>query len=77
MNCTKNELATVKFYNNKNEVKRNMIRVFRVQGDNETRSICFYLKVPTSNFNNILSSFYNAQSEKTIFIDNLKVEVVK
>lgn len=65
----------VRFYKQGREVKSNMIRVFRLLNDYETKNIHFYAKSPDTDFDDISVSFWNADSDKEMVIDNVKVEV--
>jgi hypothetical protein len=64
----------VKFYKGDSLLKENMIRVHRILVDNETKNIRFFAKKPCTSFDRITLSFYNAQSTKTLLIDNLKIK---
>lgn len=62
----------VKFYKGNELVKYNMVRVFRVLQDNETKRIYFDAKIPDA-FDRVTVSFWNAESDRPLLIDDLKV----
>ena len=63
----------VKFYRKDEVVKWNYIRVFRVLNENETRTIHLDAKLPDVEFDRVAVTFWNADSDKPILIDNLRV----
>ena len=63
----------VKFYNDDYVVKSNYIRVFRVLGDGETKRIYLDADIPSESFDRVAVLCWNADSDKLILIDNLKV----
>ena len=63
----------VKFYRKDEVVKWNYIRVFRVLNENETRTIHLDAKLPDVEFERVAVTFWNADSDKPILIDNLRV----
>lgn len=62
----------VKFYRGDSTVKYNMVRVFRVLNDNETKRIYFDAKLP-GEFDRVSVYCWNAESDKPLLIDDLKV----
>ena len=64
----------VRFYNHDEEIKKRKIRIYRLMHDGQTRNIFFDTKCPKEPFNKVGVSSWNAQSNKEIVIDNLKVE---
>mgnify|MGYP001386812175 FL=1 len=64
----------IKFYHKDVVIKENMIRVYRVLNDNQSRSIHFFAKKPLEDFDRVSMSLYHANSDKLLYIDNLKVE---
>ncbi|MBK7871293.1 MAG: hypothetical protein IPJ74_11750 [Saprospiraceae bacterium] len=65
----------VRFYNNDQEVKAKLVRVYRLLNEGETRTITFDVKKPRQAFNKVGIIFWNAQSDKPILIDDLKLEI--
>lgn len=53
-------------------VKENVIRVYRVLNEMETRDIFMDVKLPEQNYNNVDILFWNGESEKVVWIDELK-----
>jgi hypothetical protein len=64
----------VKFKNNDQEVKQKQIRVFRLLNDGQTRDLYLDVKLPEESFNKVSVSFWNADSDKQILIDDLVIE---
>jgi len=64
----------VKFRKNDTAIKSKMIRLHRILKDGESKSIHIDLKKPDSDFDQIEIQFWNADSDKEIQIQNLKVE---
>lgn len=62
----------VKFYKGNELMKYNMVRVFRVLQDNETKHIYFDAKIPDA-FDRVTVSCWNAESDRPLLIDDLKV----
>jgi hypothetical protein len=62
----------VKFYNGDKEVQANMIRVHRFISDGETKDIYLDAKLPKS-FTRADIIFWHADSDKELWIDDLKV----
>lgn len=62
----------VKFYKGNELMKYNMVRVFRVLQDNETKHIYFDAKIPDT-FDRVTVSCWNAESDRPLLIDDLKV----
>jgi len=63
----------VKFYNRGEMVKWNHIRVFRILNENETRRISLDAQLPDQPFDQVAVTFWNADSDKPLLIDNLRV----
>ncbi|MBK8087210.1 MAG: glycosyltransferase family 39 protein [Chitinophagaceae bacterium] len=62
----------VKFYKGNELVKYNMVRVFRVLQDNETKRIYFDAKIPDA-YDRVIVSCWNADSDRPLLLDDLKV----
>lgn len=62
----------VKFYKGNEMLKYNMVRVFRVLQDNETKRIYFDAKIP-NDFDRVSVYCWNAESDKPLLMDDLKV----
>lgn len=62
----------VKFYKGDSTVKYNMVRVFRVLNDNETKHVYFDAKLP-GEFDRVSVYCWNAESDRPLLIDDLKV----
>jgi len=56
-------------------VKKRMIRVQRQIGENNWQPNWTDMRIPTKDFDTVAISFWNAGSDKTLFIDDLVVEV--
>ena len=63
----------VKFYNHDEVVKEGCLRVYRLLTDGETKNISIDMKVPDLPFQKIGVTFINAEGDKRILIDNLKI----
>ncbi len=63
----------VHFYNKNDEVKTSMIRVDRFLDPGETKDLYIDIRAPKSEFDSIGVSFWNADSDKELQVDNLKV----
>jgi hypothetical protein len=63
----------IKFYNGESVVKTNFIRVQRNLNEGETKRIYMDAKLPGEPFNRVAISFWNADSDRLILIDDLKV----
>jgi len=63
---------TVKFYKGNAVVDYNMVRVFRVVNDNETKRIYMDVKLPKE-FDRVSVSCWNAESDRPLLIDDLSV----
>ncbi len=63
----------VAFEKNGESIKTNMIRVQRFLQDGETKEIFLDAKVPDSHFDAIKIMLWNADSDKTMLIDNVKL----
>jgi hypothetical protein len=55
-------------------VHERAIRIFRLLGDNETKDLYIDLLLPRRAFNQIEVLFWNADGDKPVAVDNLKVE---
>ena len=64
----------VKFFNNDQEIKARAVRAYRLLEGGQTRTISFNIRVPSQTFTKIGVLFWNAESDKPIVIDNLKLE---
>jgi hypothetical protein len=64
----------IRFWNNDKVLKDNYIRLQRHVNGSETRSVFFDTKVPKKQFDRVTVFFWNPGSEKTIVLDDLKVE---
>jgi len=64
----------IRFLNNDKIVKERMIRVHRLLNAGETKSIFIDVRFPKEDFNKIGILFWNAEGDKNIMIDDLKVE---
>lgn len=58
-------------------IKTKILRVYRLFQDGETKSIYFDVKIPRKSFDKIIVKYWNANSQKSIVIDNLQVEAFK
>jgi len=63
----------VEFLDNDKVIKTGMARVDRYISDGETKDVYIDMKIPESNFNKISIHCWNAESDKALIIDNLKV----
>jgi hypothetical protein len=57
------------------EVKSFYLRPHRIMGDGETKTIHLDAKIQRYDFDKIIVSFWNTDSEKQMIIDDLKVEI--
>ncbi len=64
----------VQFFDGDNIVKTNFIRVHRILSPGEVKEIYLDARLPKVEFDRVSISFWNAGSETTLRIDNLKVE---
>ncbi|HRD82541.1 MAG TPA: hypothetical protein PLL53_17400 [Saprospiraceae bacterium] len=64
----------VRVKNNDEAVHERAIRVFRLLNDNETKEIYLDLRLPDRPFNRAEVFFWNADSDKPLAIDQLRVE---
>lgn len=64
----------IKIYNQDQFVKQEFIRVHRIMDDNQTRTLYVETKLPKEPFDNVRVSFWNADSDKELIIDNLVLE---
>ncbi|MCX6207436.1 MAG: hypothetical protein NTZ19_14430 [Bacteroidetes bacterium] len=62
----------IKFYRSGSVTKSNYIRISRLLSDGEVKIIKIDARVPKDNIDSVSISFWNAGSEKQIFIDKLK-----
>jgi len=65
----------VKFFNDDQEVKARAIRAYRLLAGEQTRTITFDVRKPRRDFNKIGVLFWNADGDKPILIDDLKLEI--
>jgi len=63
----------VHFYKSGKEVKVGMIRVYRFLNDGENKELYIDIRVPHEDIDTAAVSFWNAESDKPILIDNIKV----
>ncbi len=64
----------VRFMQGDQKVREHLIRVYRFLDNGQTRELHLDCKFPRKPFNRIELAFWNADSDKPIAIDNLKVE---
>ena len=64
----------LRFSNNGQRVKENLIRVFRLLDSGQPRGIYLDAKLPKKPFNQVQLFFWNANGNKTLLIDDLRVE---
>lgn len=64
----------VRFQNDNQLVKEKIIRVHRLLDNGYVKDIGFDVKFPKKPFNKVLISFWNAESDKEIGIDKLRVQ---
>jgi hypothetical protein len=67
--------VVVRFYDGDKIIKDRMIRLQRHVDGNEVRSIFFDTKIPDKPFTRATVMFWNADSDKTVRIDDFKVEI--
>ncbi len=72
-NADKMTQFIVRAVNKGNVTKENMIRVYRLLGENETKSISLDMKLPKKGLDEIDILFWNGASDIPIWIDDLKV----
>ncbi|MCB9274811.1 MAG: hypothetical protein H6564_12280 [Lewinellaceae bacterium] len=65
----------VRFKQDDEKVKEHLIRVYRFLDTGQSRELYLDCKFPRKPFNHIEVAFWNADSDKPIAIDNLKIEV--
>ncbi len=65
----------VQFEKGEEIIKKRMIRVYRQIGENSWQPNWTDMKIPTKDFDTLRITFWNAGSEKTLYIDDLVVEV--
>ena len=65
----------VRFKNGETTVRERMIRLQRHVDGNESKSFFFDTKFPREDVDQVEVLFWNADSDKTIRLDDLKVEV--
>ena len=65
----------VQFKKGEEVIKKRMIRVHRQIGENSWQPNWTDMKIPTKDFDTLSIVFWNAGSEKTLYIDDLVVEV--
>lgn len=64
----------LRFSNKEQRVKENMIRIYRLLDNGQTRELYLDAKLPRKDFDRIEVFFWNAGSPKVLLVDNLKVE---
>ncbi len=64
----------VRLVNKDSIVKERMIRVYRLLEPNQTRNISIDVKVPQTTFDSVHILFWNGDSNKPLWIDNLEVK---
>jgi hypothetical protein len=64
---------TITFENKGAIIKQKMIRVSRFLGENEWKEYGFDTKIPTEPFDKIKIHLWNADSDKPLWMDDLKV----
>lgn len=67
----------VRFYDGDKIVKERMIRLQRHVDGSESKPIFFDTKIPDKPFNRTIVLFWNADSDKTVRLDDLKVEMFR
>ena len=68
----------IQFYKGEENIKSNMIRLHRLlPEDNVSKHIFFDVRIPDREFDKCTVTFWNASSQNTILIDNLKVSCFK
>lgn len=65
----------VQFKNKDQVIKKRMIRVQRQIGEHAWQSNWTDMKIPRENFDTLSIVFWNAGSDRTLFIDDLQVEI--
>ncbi len=65
----------VRFYDGDKIIRDNMIRLQRHVDGNEVRSVFFDTKIPVKPFTRATIMFWNADSDKTLRLDDVKVEI--
>ena len=65
----------VKYLDEDDVVKAEMIRIYRLLNDNEEKTIFIDVKKPREVFDRISIVFWNADGDKEVLIKNLEVEV--
>ena len=63
----------MKFYRNQKVIKSAQIRVSRIMNEGERKNIWLDVLIPQKEFDEISVVFWNAESGKPVYIDNLKV----
>lgn len=64
----------IQFKEGEEIVKTKFIRVPRIMNSYEVKNLWFDVKIPPVDFNNIQIFLWNAGSDKSVFMDNIKVE---
>lgn len=67
----------VRFYQGEKIVKERMIRLQRHVDGNEVKTIFFDTEFPSKSFDRAVVLFWNSGSDKTVRLDDLKVEIYK
>lgn len=63
----------IKFYDNEKEIQTNSIRIYRFITDGETKKIYIDAIIPKNKWSDLKISFWNANGDKELIIDNLEV----
>jgi len=63
----------LRLVNNGGNVKENMVRVYRLLGDGETKRISVDMRLPQQKFDSVNILFWNGGSVYPLYIDSLKV----
>ncbi len=67
----------VYFYKGDKRIKKKIMRIYRFLHDNQPHRLHFDVKYPKSDFDKLGIQFLNMKGNKTLLIDELKVEVFK
>lgn len=65
----------INFYSGDNKIKSNMIRLQRYMHDNHSTDIFMDVKIPVGPIDKCTLTFWNANGQKPIFLDNVKVKL--
>lgn len=67
-------MVKVSFIKGEKTVKSNFLRIFRFLHDGQTRNIYLDARIPKKDFDKIIINYWNPGGQKSLSIDNLKVE---